>query len=170
MADLHNVCVIFLNQMRTKLGVMFGDPRKTAGGSAPEFCFSQRLWLSAKQIKKTPSSEPEGMEVTGKFMKNKISAPFREATWRFMFQEDGSGKFDFERSLIDFMDDKGFLEHSGAPGAVKFEGKSINKEKLARQIEAEGATGFVKLKALLPPKYEVPVVATVNIASDEEEA
>jgi len=168
MADLHNVCVIFLNQMRTKLGVMFGDPRKTTGGSAPEFCFSQRLWLSAKPIKKTPSSEVEGMEVTGKFVKNKISAPFREATWRFMFQEDGSGRFDVERSLIEFMDDKGFLERSGAPGAVKFEGKSVNKMKLAQQITIEGEAGFAKLKALLPPKYEVPVVATVDITGDEE--
>lgn len=167
MAETHNVCVIFLNQIRMKIGVMFGDPRKTTGGSSPEFYFSQRLWLSAKQIKKPKQSEPAGMEITGKFVKNKISAPFKEASWRFMFQEDGSGHFDVERSLIDFLDEKHFIERSSKPGDVKFEGKSINKEVLARQIEAEGEVGMKKLKALLPAKYEPPVVASLDLDDSE---
>lgn len=159
-AEQHNVLVIFLNQIRTKIGVMFGDPRKTTGGDSPAFYFSQRLWLSASQIKH-PKDGIIGMEVTGKFVKNKVARPFQEAKWRFMFQPDGTGRFDAERSLVDFLEAEGCLEKA-KPGFVNWEGKQISREALARKIEAEGAAGFAKLKALLPAKYEPPVVAHVE--------
>ena len=157
-AEELGICIIFLNQMRMKIGVLFGDPRKTTGGQAPEFFFSQRLWLSASQIKK--GTDVIGMEVTGKFMKNKVARPFQEASWRFMFQPDGTGRFDAERSLIDFLEEVGGLT-KGKPGSVVWEGKQIHKDTLARQIEAE-VGGFAKLKALLPAKYEAPIVAEIE--------
>lgn len=159
-AEQYNVLVIFLNQIRTKIGVMFGDPRKTSGGDAPAFYFSQRLWLSASQIKHSKDGII-GMEVTGKFVKNKVARPFQEATWRFMFQKDGTGRFDAERSLVDFLEQEGCLE-KGKLGTVLWDGKQVFKEALARDIEAQGAAGFAKLKALLPAKYEPPVVAHVE--------
>lgn len=167
LAEQYNVLVIFLNQIRTKIGVMFGDPRKTTGGDAPAFYFSQRLWLSASQIKK--GTEIIGMEVTGKFVKNKIARPFQEAKWRFMFQPDGTGRFDAERSLVDFLEEEGCLE-KGKPGSVMWDGKQINKEQLARQIEAEGAAGFAKLKALLPAKFVPKIVAEVDVSNIDEAA
>lgn len=163
-AEQYNVLVIFLNQMRTKIGVVFGDPRKTTGGDSPEFYFSQRLWLSAAQIKKG-GGEIIGMEVTGKFVKNKVARPFQTAKWRFMFQPDGTGRFDAERSLIEFLEAEGCLD-KGAPGKVVWEGKQIPKETLARQIEAEGAAGFDKLKALLPKRYEPPVSAEIDLGEE----
>lgn len=156
------ICAIFLNQLRMKIGVMFGDPRKTTGGNAPEFYFSQRLWLSSSQIKK--GTEIIGAEVTGKFMKNKVARPFQEAKWRFMFQPDGTGRFDKERSLIEFLEGVGALT-KGKAGYVIWDGKQVAKETLARQIETEGDAGFAKLKALLPAKYEAPVVAEVEDAA-----
>jgi protein RecA len=167
-----NILAIFLNQMRMKIGVMFGDPRKTTGGNAPEFYFSQRLWLSASQIKQ--GTEIIGMEVTGKFVKNKIARPFQEAKWRFMFQADGTGKFDRERSLVEFLNNESLLPTTDAstgkpckPGSIYWEGKQIGKEALARQIEAEGPAGFAKLKALLPKRYEPPVSAEVALEEEE---
>lgn len=157
------ICAIFLNQIRTDIGVAFGDPRKTTGGNAPAYYFSQRLWLSASQVKK--GTEIIGMEVTGKFMKNKIARPFQTAKWRFAFQEDGTGKFDRQRSLIDFLEDNGFL--TGKGGRVEFEGKNVPKDTLARQIEADGEAGFAKLMALLPANYEPPVVAEVEEADED---
>lgn len=173
-AEQFNVLVIFLNQIRTKIGVMFGDPRKTTGGDSPAFYFSQRLWLSASQIKK--GTEVIGMEVTGKFVKNKVARPFQEAKWRFMFQPDGTGRFDRERSLIEFLDaEKRFDQESAdgkspAAGKVIWEGKQVYKEALARQIEEEGDAGFAKLKALLPPNYEPPVTDEIPVDDLNEAA
>lgn len=166
LTEEYNVCTIFLNQLRTKIGVMFGDPRKTTGGDSPAFYFSQRIWLGASQIKL--GTDVIGMEVTGKFMKNKVARPFLSATWRFMFQPDGTGRFDVERSLVEFLNEnKCFPEKDAAgksarPGFVLWEGKEIARETLARKIEAEGPAGLAKLKALLPKKYEPEVVAEVE--------
>lgn len=165
-AEKYDVLIIFLNQIRTKIGVTFGDPRKTTGGDSPAFYFSQRLWLSASQIKK--GTEVIGMEVTGKFVKNKVARPFQEAKWRFMFQPDGTGRFDRERSLVEFLDAEGRFPtettdgKKPTAGKVVWDDKLIFKEALARQIEAEGDTGFEKLKAMLPVRYEPPVVAEVE--------
>ncbi len=155
------ICAIFLNQMRVKMGVLHGDPRKTTGGQAPEFYFSQRLWLGASQIKK--GTEIIGQEVTGSFKKNKVARPFMTAKWRFMFQPDGTGKFDRERSMVDFLAEQGILEKAG--NYVVWEGTKLYPEALARKIEKEN--GMDKLRAMIPKGYEPPVVAEV---SDEEEA
>jgi RecA/RadA recombinase len=157
------ICAVFLNQLRTNIGVMYGDNRKTTGGNAPEFYFSQRLWLSAKDIKK--GTDIIGQEVTGVFKKNKVARPKVAATWRFMFQDDGTGRFDVERSTIDFLEKQGILKGT-RPGFVTWEGAQIGKDALARKIETEG--GFDKLLAMLPKAYEPPVVAEVE--SDEEAA
>jgi len=154
----YDMCAIFLNQMRTKIGVMFGDPRKTTGGNAPEFYFSQRLWLSASQIKQ--GTEIIGQEVTGKFVKNKISRPFREAKWRFMFNpKDGTGYFDRERSLVEFLISIGKID-KGTAGRIVWDGKTTHPETLARKIEAEGK--FDELVKLLPAAYEPEVVAEAS--------
>ena len=174
-AEQYNVCCIFLDQIRLKLGVMFGDPRKTSGGNAPAFYYSQRLWLTSSQIKK--GGDIIGTEVTGSFIKNKVSAPFKKATWRFMFQQDGTGRFDAERSLVEFLNDNGCFPDKDPTtgkglrnGFVLWEGKQLGREALARQIELEGAAGFEKLKALLPEKYEAPVIDMVDISASEDAA
>jgi protein RecA len=168
-AEKYNVCVIFLNQMRTKIGVMFGDPRKTTGGDSPEFYFSQRLWLTSSKIVDDKTKEVLGMEVSGIFMKNKVSRPFVKSKWRFMFQEDGTGRFDAERSLVEFLNERKLLPgktpegKDTKPGYYWWDGKQMTREQMARAVEAEGDVGFNKLKALLPAKYEAPVVAEAEL-------
>lgn len=159
-----NICAIFLNQVRTKIGVLIGDPRTTPGGDAPKFYASQRLMLSASMIKDVKTKAVVGAEVTGVFIKNKTNRPFLRASWRFIFQEDGTGRFDVERSLIDFLEEQGSLESAG-PGFVKWDGVRIGKEALAKKIREEKAIN--KLKALLPAHYEPPVVATVSMEDEE---
>jgi protein RecA len=160
-AEDYGMSILILNQLRTKPGVVYGDPTYTPGGDAKQFYYSQCLRLSAAKIQQGKGAEAEvlGMEVTGKVTKNKVSRPFLKASWRFMFQKDGTGRFDVERSLIEFLEGEKILK--GRPGYVEWEGKEVHKEKLARQIEAEGSAGMVKLKALLPAAYEPPVVAEV---------
>jgi protein RecA len=158
----YGICAIFLNQMRTKMGVTHGDPRKTTGGNAPEFYFSQRLWLGASQIKK--GTDIIGQEVSGSFKKNKVARPFMTAKWRFMFQPDGTGKFDRERSMVDFLAQQGILEKSG--NYVLWEGVKLYPEQLARKVEKDGL--MKKLETMIPKGYEPAVVAEVSV--DEEEA
>jgi protein RecA len=157
-AEEYNVCVIFLNQLRTKIGVMFGDPRKTTGGDSAAFYFSQRLWLSASQIKK--GTEVVGMEVTGKFIKNKVARPFVEASWFFMFEPDGTGRFDREKSMVEFLAAEGHLPAGTKAGSVVWDGKQYAKDTLSKAIRNSGK--FNLLTALLPKEYEPPVVAHVD--------
>lgn len=165
-AEEYNVAVIFLNQIRTKIGIMFGDPRKTTGGDSPAFYFSQRLWLSASQIKDKKTGEVIGMEVTGNYVKNKCARPFAKAKWRFMFQPDGTGRFDAERSTVEFLKELDLLPVAKRAGYCVWEGKELTYEQLARQVEAEGPAGFAKLKALLPAKYEAPVTEEFPVDED----
>jgi protein RecA len=151
--DELGICAIFLNQIRMKMGVMYGDPRTTPGGEAPKFYASQRIMLGSSQIKK--GTEIIGAEVTAAIIKNKIAAPFKKASYRFMFQADGTGRFDVERSTVEFLDGIGALESAG-PGFVKWNGVRIGKEALARKIQAEN--GMDELRALLPANYEPPAV------------
>lgn len=156
-----NICAIFLNQIRTKIGVMYGDPRTTPGGDAPKFYASLRLMLGASQIKK--GTDIIGSEVNGTAIKNKVSRPFLKASWRFMFQEDGTGRFDRERSLVEFLKDEKLIEISG--NYLVFQGTKYFPEALARKIEAEGK--FDELVKLLPAAYEPPVVAEAEFDSEE---
>lgn len=178
LAEDCNVAVIFLNQFRKDISVKFGDPRKTTGGDSAPFYFSQRLWLSASQIKEKVNGKDEvvGMEVTGKFMKNKVARPFQSASWRFMFQADGSGRFDRERSLVEFLNDEKLLpsfdvaaNKACRPGYHYWEGKQMTREAIARLVESEGDVGFAKLKALLPARYEPVVVAEIDGGTIEPE-
>jgi RecA/RadA recombinase len=171
--DELNVCAIFLNQIRMKIGVMYGDPRKTTGGEAPEYFFSQRIMLSAaKKIVSADKKDVLGMEIGGIINKNKVARPFRKFSYRFMFQPDGSGRFDVERSTIEFLNEQKILPLPPSKdgkgfkaGYVLWEGKEYSREALARHIQK---TGTMKaLTALLPAAYEPPVLAEVPM---EEEA
>jgi protein RecA len=161
-AEQLDMCIIFLNQLRQKPGVAYGDPTYTPGGTSKEFYYSQRLQLSASKITKAGEEAPIGMEVTGKVIKNKVSRPFLKASWRFMFMPDGSGRFDVERSLIEFLEEQKLLK-TPRPGFVEWDGKQIGKEALAREIEKKGAMD--ELKALLPPNWAAPVVASAELES-----
>jgi len=161
------VCGIFLNQIRMKVGVVYGDARKTPGGEAPYFYDSQKIMLSnPKKITKGTGEEAEvlGMEITALVAKNKITRPFRKATWRFMFQPDGYGRFDVERSTIDFLLKQKMIE-AGRAGYAIWDGKQVHVEALARQIEKEGR--MAELLALLPKEYEPEVGKPEDVYEDE---
>lgn len=142
----YNMLCIVLNQTRQKPGVMYGDPTTTPGGEAPKFYASVRIQLNRKQIKDKTSGDVLGQEITANCIKNKVSAPFRKAKWRYMFNADGSGHFDVVGSLLDYLVEGNMIEQAGT--RIVWEGKSYYRAQLATKIETEGTVD--KLMALLP--------------------
>ena len=80
-----NTLFVILNQIRTKIGVMFGDPTTTPGGKAIPFHSSVRIKLGAGSQIKDKDKEVIGINVSAKTIKNKVSAPFRTALFEIHF-------------------------------------------------------------------------------------
>src|SRR3954447_10640748 len=137
-----NTLVIFINQIRMKIGVMFGNPETTTGGNALKFYASVRLDIRRiGAIKK--GDEVTGSETRVKVVKNKVAPPFRQAEFDIMYGEGISR----EGEVLEIGVLHGVLEKSGAwyiygsdrPGQGKDTAREFLKEnpQLAREIEAK---------------------------------
>ena len=134
-------CLIFINQIREKIGVMFGNPETTTGGRALKFYSSVRI-----DIRRIAAIK-EGEQVTGsrtrvKVVKNKVAAPFREAEFDILYGEGISREGD----LIDLAVNHGILEKSGSWFSYKGERIGQGREN-ARQFLKENKDTTAKLEA-----------------------
>jgi recombination protein RecA len=118
-----NTIVIFINQIRMKIGVMFGSPETTTGGNALKFYASVRLDI--RRIGSVKSGEEVvGNETRVKVVKNKIAPPFREAEFEIMY---GHG-ISHEGEIIEIGSNHGIIEKSGSWYAYKGERIGQGKE------------------------------------------
>ncbi len=135
-----NTIAIFINQLREKVGVMFGNPEVTPGGRALKFYASIRLDIRrAEQLKQ--GNDIIGNKTTIKVVKNKMAPPFKSCTVDIMYGEGVS----HEGELVDLASEANIIEKSGAWYSYKGEkigqGKENTKEvlkknpKLAEEIE-----------------------------------
>jgi recombination protein RecA len=148
--------VIFINQLRMKIGVFFGNPETTTGGNALKFYATMRL-----DIRKTTSLK-QGQEIIGmrtrvKVVKNKLAPPFRETEFDIIFGE-GISK---EGDLIDLGVDQGIVEKSGAWYSYKGErigqGRDNSKQFLKEHPEVADA-----IEVLLRDKLGLPLITETN--------
>ncbi|MCM8783284.1 MAG: recombinase RecA [Candidatus Omnitrophica bacterium] len=102
-------CVIFINQIREKIGIMFGNPETTPGGRALKFYASVRIDLRRQETIKS-GDNILGSRVKAKVVKNKVAPPFHEASFD-IYYEEGISK---ESGIIDLGTELGIIEKSGA--------------------------------------------------------
>ena len=144
--------VIFINQIRMKLGVMFGNPETTTGGNALKFYSSVRL-----DIRRIESIK-EGQDVTGsrvrvKVVKNKMAPPFKQAEFDIMFAE-GISK---AGELVDLGVDRRVMEKSGAWYSYKGERLGQGREAVRDFLKsnptiAKEIEGRLRELAAIPPR------------------
>ncbi|MDR3087635.1 MAG: recombinase RecA [Azoarcus sp.] len=168
-----NTLVIFINQIRMKIGVMFGSPETTTGGNAHKFYASVRMDIRRTgSIKK--GDEVVGSETKVKVVKNKVSPPFKEAHFDIFY---GAG-ISREGEIIDLAVDRNIVDKSGAWYAYKGDkigqGKDNSREflrnnpVLAREIEnrVRTAAGLPELPASAPVKSDAKPNAKSDAKSD----
>ncbi len=115
-----NTCLIFINQIRMKIGVMFGNPETTTGGNALKFYSSVRIDLRRIETLKK-GDEAVGNRVRAKIVKNKVAAPFKEAEFEIHFNEGIS----YTTDLMDQAIKLEVIEKSGA--WLSFEGEKLGQ-------------------------------------------
>src|SRR6516164_9725358 len=126
LAKAKTTCV-FTNQIREKVGVMFGNPEPTPGGKALKFYASVRLDIRRKDTLKDAAGNAVGNHVKVKVVKNKVAPPFAEAEFDILYNH-GINK---EGSILDVGIENGVVDKKGA--WLQFEGELIGQGKEAAQ-------------------------------------
>jgi recombination protein RecA len=103
-------CVIFINQIRMKIGVMFGNPETTTGGNALKFYASVRVDIRRVSTIQDSKGEAVGNRVRARVVKNKVAAPFKTAEFDILFNSGIS----LEGDLIDLAAECNVVNKSGA--------------------------------------------------------
>src|SRR5438132_5754756 len=146
-----NTCLIFINQIREKIGVMFGNPETTTGGRALKFYSSIRADIRRIAAIKDGDAVV-GSRTKVKVVKNKTAAPFREAEFDIMYGEGISREGD----MIDLGVDKNLVEKSGA--WYSYKGERIGQGR-------ENAKQFMKENKDIAAKLEAEVRKTIGLPS-----
>jgi recombination protein RecA len=153
-------CVIFINQIRMKIGVMFGNPETTTGGNALKFYASQRLDI--RRIGAIKNGENVvGSRTRVKVVKNKVAPPFKEVEFDIMY---GTG-ISREGDLIDLASNENIVEKSGSWFAFKGERIGQGREN-AKDYLREHPDTYKEIEARVLEKYGV--IKNAAAAAPEE--
>ena len=145
-----NCICIFTNQIREKIGVMFGNPETTSGGRALKFFASVRIDIRRKDQIKTPEGKVVGNRTKIKVVKNNVAPPFTECEFDIMYDE-GISKIG---SLLDLGLEHKILEKKGA--WIAYEGNLVGQGRDAAKLA-------LKEKPELAEKIQQAVLAKVSV-------
>jgi recombination protein RecA len=159
-------CVIFINQIRMKIGVMFGNPETTTGGNALKFYASQRLDIRRVGAIKN-GENVVGSRTRVKVVKNKVAPPFKEVEFDIMY---GSG-ISREGDLIDLASNEGIIEKSGSWFAFKGERIGQGRENAKDYLREHGDV-IKDVERMVLEKYGIlkPAGAAAPAAAEGEPA
>src|SRR5712692_1671270 len=164
-----NTCLIFINQIREKIGIMFGNPETTTGGRALKFYSSIRADI--RRIAAIKDGDAViGNRTKGKVVKNKVAAPFREAEFDINYGEGIS----HEGELLDMGQEAKLIEKSGSwlsYGDLRIgQGRENAKQFLKEnpELSAEIETKLRRHLALLPPEPADKTLPAEETARDKE--
>ena len=184
-----NTLVIFINQLREKVGVVYGNPEVTTGGRALKFYASIRIDVRRTESIKGAGGEFIGSRTRAKVVKNKVSPPFKEATFDIMY---GTG-ISKVGELVDLGVEYGILNKSGAwfsygesrlgqgrenvkllfekdPAlAAEIEAKIFDAVKKRRNDAKKDDVPAAKTPVIQPVKSPARAKATIDIAVDDDE-
>jgi recombination protein RecA len=159
-----NCVVIFINQIRMKIGVMFGNPETTTGGNALKFYASVRLDIRRiGSIKK--GEEVVGSETRVKVVKNKVAPPFRQAEFEILYGEGISRAGE----IVDLGVQQGIVDKSGAWYSYKGERIGQGKDN-ARQFLKDNPQIAAEIEAQVRANAFPAAAVAVTAAEDEAEA
>ena len=161
-----NTTVVFINQLREKVGIVFGNPEVTPGGRALKFYSSVRIDLRRVEAIKN-GSEVVGNRVRARVVKNKVAPPFRTAEFDIMFNQ-GISK---EGDLVDLGADMGILRKTGSfysYGDLRLgQGREQSKTFLREHPETAGELEE-KIRASTTQSAALPEVAAAEAPEEEE--
>ena len=150
-----NTVLIFINQLREKIGVFFGNPETTTGGKALKFYASVRLDIRRIQTLKE-GDNPVGNRTRVKVVKNKMAPPFKQAEFDILYGEGISR----EGGIIDMGVDLGVVRKSGA--WYTYDGDQLGQGK-------EKVRQFLKDNPEMADEIEKKILAQVGIGVDPDE-
>ncbi|WKJ89307.1 recombinase RecA [Methylomonas montana] len=159
-----NTLVIFINQLRMKIGVMFGNPETTTGGNALKFYASVRLDIRRiGSIKK--GDEVIGNETRVKVVKNKVAPPFKQADFEILYGEGVS----FFGELVDLGVEFGFVQKSGSWYAYNNEKIGQGKDN-AKQFLRDNPDKAAELEKAIREKAFAKLATAPAAVSEDDDA
>ena len=151
-----NTCLIFINQIREKIGVMFGNPETTTGGRALKFYASVRV--DVRRVGAIRDGDTvKGSRTKVKVVKNKVAPPFRDAEFDIIY---GLG-ISKEGDLLDLGVDKGLIEKSGAWYSIKGERMGQGRDN-ARQFLQDNGDIRTQLEEVLRQALNIPAASSTG--------
>lgn len=144
-----NTTVIFTNQLRSKIGVIYGNPETTTGGNALKFYASVRIDIRRKDVIKD-GQEIVGNRVRAKIVKNKVAPPFKEAEFDIMYNEGISRLGD----LIDVAVESGIISKSGS--WFTFKEERVQGRDGMRKLLTEDAALYAALEDAVRDALHIP--------------
>lgn len=159
-----NTCAVFINQIREKIGVMFGNPETTTGGRALKFYSSIRIEIRRTGGLKTPEGVEFGNRVKVKVVKNKMAPPFKSAEFDIIFNEGISKTGD----LIDFGVDMNVIERKGP--WLNYKGHKFQGRESARVELKQNPVLLEELEGVIMKAYREKFDAKPTDIKPQEQA